>query len=419
MAFASQYLSKQREMISHISGTPSERLRYIIVIPAFCEPSLTIALDSLWECDRPAFDTEVIIVVNASENASDDIKQLNHNTTIKAAEWIEKHPDPRLIFHLIHCDHFPAKDAGVGLARKTGMDEALYRFSLIGQASGYILSFDADCHCDRNYLAAIETALQIANPHGFNVYFEHPVSGSEFTERNYEGIIDYEIHLRYVNQFLRTCGFPFAFHTVGSCFGVRADIYARQGGMNKKKAGEDFYFLHKIIPLGHFIDIVTTRVIPSPRASSRVPFGTGVAIGKFLQGSSQITTYHPQIFLSLRQFFVKTAQFYKASPQTIETIIAELPEVLKDFLYKNDALQAIAEVNANCSTQHTFTIRFFRWFDAFRIVKYLNYASLNGYPGIPVHEAALQLLTLKGIGLSETASGLEILEKLRALERKG
>lgn len=419
MAFASQYLSKQREMISHISGTPSERLRYIIVIPAFCEPNLNTALDSLWECDRPAFDTEVIVVINSSENASDEIKQQNHNTRIKAAEWIEKHPDPRLIFHLIYCDHFPAKDAGVGLARKTGMDEALYRFGLIGQPSGYILSFDADCRCDRNYLSAIEQALQIASPHGFNVYFEHPVCGSEFSERNYEGIMDYEIHLRYVNQFLRTCGFPFAFHTVGSCFGVRADIYAQQGGMNKKKAGEDFYFLHKIIPLGNFIDIGTTRVIPSPRASSRVPFGTGVAIGKFLRGSSRITTYHPQIFLSLRPLFGNLVQFYKASPQTIESIIAEFPEVLKEFLKKNDVFQAIAEVNANCSSQHTFTIRFFRWFDAFRIVKYLNYASLNGYPGIPVCEAALELLTIKGSGLSETASGLDILEKLRALERKG
>lgn len=419
MAFASQYISKQREIISHIAGTPSESLRYIIIIPAFCEPDLTKALDSLWECDRPAFDTEVIVVVNASENASDDIKQLNLNTTKKAVEWIEKHPDPRLFFHLIHSDHFPAKDAGVGLARKTGMDEALYRFNQINQPSGYILSFDADCRCDRNYLTAIEKAIQEARPYGFNVYFEHPVCGSEFTERNYEGIIDYEIHLRYVNQFLRNCGFPFAYHTVGSCFGVRADIYARQGGMNKKKAGEDFYFLHKIIPLGHFMDIATTRVIPSPRSSSRVPFGTGVAICKFLQGSSRITTYHPQIFLGLKQFFGKTAHFYKAAPQTTESIIAELPEVLKDFLHKNNAIQAIAEVNANCSTQHTFTIRFFRWFDAFSIVKYLNYATLNGYPGIPVREAALQLLTMKDYGLSEKISHLEILEKLRALDRKG
>ena len=41
----------------------------------------------------------------------------------------------------------PAKDAGVGLARKTGMDEALYRFNMLGKPEGIILSYDADSLC--------------------------------------------------------------------------------------------------------------------------------------------------------------------------------------------------------------------------------------------------------------------------------
>ena len=92
----------------------------------------------------------------------------------------------------------------------------------------------------------------------------------------------YELHLRYLNLFSRFTGFPYAYHTIGSCFGVRAETYASQGGMNKRKAGEDFYFLHKIIPLGEFREINNTCVIPSPRESDRVPFGTGAAIGKYL-----------------------------------------------------------------------------------------------------------------------------------------
>ena len=33
---------------------------------------------------------------------------------------------------------------------------------------------------------------------------------------------------------------------------VRADAYLRQGGMNRRKAGEDFYFLNKFMVLGGY-----------------------------------------------------------------------------------------------------------------------------------------------------------------------
>src|SRR5213594_3575687 len=89
-----------------------------------------------------------------------------------------------------------------------------------------------------------------------------------------EAIAAYELHLRYYVRALRYAGFPYAHHTIGSCMAVRADVYKKQGGMNKRQAGEDFYFLQKIIPLGHFTDLTETKVIPSSRPSDRVPFGT-------------------------------------------------------------------------------------------------------------------------------------------------
>ena len=76
----------------------------------------------------------------------------------------------------------------------------------------------------------------------------------------------------------------------------------RQGGMNKRQAGEDFYFLHKIIPLGHFGEINTTRVIPSPRPSDRVPFGTGRAVRDYL-ATHKFETYPLEAFRDLKQFF--------------------------------------------------------------------------------------------------------------------
>jgi hypothetical protein len=136
-----------------------------------------------------------------------------------------------------------------------------------------IACFDADCTCDPNYLAATENFFQSQpSAPGASIYFEHPLDGE-----NREPIALYELHLRYYVEALRYAGFPHAYHTIGSSMAARADPYFKQGGMNKRKAGEDFYFLHKIIPLGGFGEINDTRVIPSPRASHRVPFGTGRA----------------------------------------------------------------------------------------------------------------------------------------------
>ena len=67
---------------------------------------------------------------------------------------------------------------------------------------------------------------------------------------------------------------PYSFHTIGSAFALTASAYTRQGGMNRRKAGEDFYFINKLIKGEIFGEINDTKVIPSPRISDRVPFGT-------------------------------------------------------------------------------------------------------------------------------------------------
>lgn len=314
----------------------------------------------------------------------------------------------------------PARDAGVGLARKTGMDEALFRFSQIGQPHGFILSFDADSLCDDNYFLAIEEVIT-ANPalNGLDIYFEHPVSGTGFPESIYRGITEYELHLRCLKLFLRYSGFLYAYHTIGSCFGVRADAYAAQGGMNKRKAGEDFYFLHKIIPLGRFAEINTTRIVPSPRMSDRVPFGTGAAMGKYVTSEPEsMLTYAPECYLLLRTFFQQAAQLYKADPLEIANSFRQLPGFLSEYLDKLHAVEAIGEINANCSSPSSFINRFYRWFDAFRIVKFLNYASSSVYGKVPVREAALRYLEITCYPVQdESISNIELLKLFRKFER--
>src|SRR5690606_5551781 len=132
----------------------------------------------------------------------------------------------------------------VGLARKIGMDEALRRLDRAGRLDGVIACFDADCTCDPNYLVEVERFFR-ENPKapGCSIYFEHPLSGPA-EPGIYQAVARYELHLRYYIEALRHAGFPHAFHTIGSSMAARASAYLQQGGMNKRQAGEDFYFLH-------------------------------------------------------------------------------------------------------------------------------------------------------------------------------
>ncbi|MBN1144460.1 MAG: glycosyltransferase family 2 protein [Bacteroidales bacterium] len=420
MGFADRYLNKQKGFAPSVPGVPSEQLKYIVVLPAYCEPDIKDVLESLWNCARPDSHVEVLVVINSPENAGEDVLQSNRQTLEKASGWIAYHPDASMRFHILERLSLPARDAGVGLARKIGMDEAVYRFNLIDKPDGFILSFDADSRCDNNYFTSIDEEIRNhPDIKGFTLYFEHPVQGNEFDNRVLAAITEYELHLRYVNQFLRLAGFPYAHHTVGSCFGVRAETYAAQGGMNKKKGGEDFYFLHKIIPLGNFTDIITNRVIPSPRVSTRVPFGTGPAIGKYLNDEqSQLKTYSPEGFLALNDLFRIIPKLFRATREDIARQVNQLPESLSTFLIGNQVVDKVMEINANCSSPATFNKRFYRWFDAFRVVKYLNYASRSFYPQIAVGEAArLFLSTIGHVNPGERYNNLELLQLFRKMER--
>jgi len=49
------------------------------------------------------------------------------------------------------------------------------------------------------------------------------------------------------------------------------DSYIAVRGMNRREAGEDFYFLNKLAKLGDIGQIHATTVYPSARPSRRVP----------------------------------------------------------------------------------------------------------------------------------------------------
>lgn len=407
------YLQKQALFSTFISERPTNNLGIIVVIPCYNEPDLLSTLESLKKNQPTYGSVEVIVVVNSGENADDSVLTQNQKTITRFFNWNESNRSG-LKFHIIEVKNLPKKHAGVGLARKIGMDEAVYRFEAIGNKKGIIVGLDADSLCRTNYLVEIEKYFK-NNPkiNGASIYFEHPLQGNLEPEI-YHGITAYELHLRYYVQALRFSGFPFAFHTIGSSFAVRSDTYQKQGGMNKRQAGEDFYFLQKIIQLGNYGEIQTTKVIPSPRSSDRVPFGTGRAISEYLKKTTQsFITYHFQTFVDLKVFNEYVPLLFRDESEKWKT---KLPQSVVAFLKTVSFEKQLKEINSNSSSESSFINRFYRWFDGFLVLKFVHFARDHFYENGHVTAMAKTLLGAKNCESVQSWDEQKLLNHFRVLD---
>lgn len=410
-----RYLQQQSLFPPLIQRPPSPNLGLVVVIPAREEPQLLFALMALAKCDLPACDTEVIVVMNGSEKDPETVRMEQSRIAEQARDWATgMQKNGRLRLHILEHYFLPHKHAGVGLARKIGMDEACYRLEKAGSPDGIIACFDADSRCDKNYLCELEAFFR--NRPGLQacaIHFEHPLEGIDFPDEVYQAIAEYELHLRYFVQAQRWAGFPFAYQTVGSSMAVRADAYQAQGGMNKRQAGEDFYFFHKFTPLGQVAELNTTRVIPSPRPSHRVPFGTGRAVRAMLQAGEGYRTYHPELFQHLRTFCASVPALFTDEEEEVGRIFQSWPRVLQAFLEEQDFMANWREIRSHVSGPGTFHNRFFRWFNAFRLMKFLHFAREDGYPDTPVAPAARWLLRELGQEAGEQEGAKELVWRYR------
>ena len=375
---------------------PPDNLSMVVVIPCFKEPDLIGALEALNVCKKPVNEVLIIVIINESEEAPAGDTEANAQTLEQLKRYKSNYP--LLISH----QKLPDKKAGVGLARKIGMDEAVRIFRKIGN-DGAIVCYDADCRCDVNYLDQIELAYSNPATHAGIVFYEH-----QLHRENHDAIIDYELYLRYYIDALRFTGFPYAFQTLGSCITVRASMYEKVGGMNTRKAGEDFYFLNKTIPQGGFTEINTTTIRPSDRVSDRVPFGTGKAINDILNLNEVYEAYHPNTFEDLKLFFDKAESFWTENDW-------QIPMALATFL-GDDWKDQIRDVKNQVRTSDAFVKRFFHWFDAFKILKFVHFSRDEFYQNVELEEA-LEWLRSKHFFLKGTKESY--LVQLRYLDRNG
>ncbi|REE02037.1 glycosyltransferase [Marinoscillum furvescens] len=364
------YLERYASPTIHHNEKINSAVELIVVLPAFAEKHLDRALASLHACSFPKEKACVLVVINEPENASPSIVATNDHAQ-QAADAIDQ-KFQQLVVRL----KLPPKKAGVGLARKIGMDEAA-RFFEKHNKDGIIVCYDADCLCAPNYLEAIHSYFQRKDRLVGHLHYEHTLNGPHHHE-----IVQYELHLRYYVNALRVIAYPHAIHTLGSCITVTSKAYQKQGGMNTRKAGEDFYFLHKMAPLGGMGEINGTTIYPSDRTSDRVPFGTGHAIDKILK-TAQYETYNPKVYECLSPINEDLQSWFTAPASQLDKVSV----CLDDFLQASNFQEELDKIINQSGSFENFRQRYYAWWDGFKVLKYIHFARDHHYPNVALQEA--------------------------------
>ncbi|MBS2097881.1 glycosyltransferase family 2 protein [Carboxylicivirga linearis] len=408
-----KYLSKHEVYNSSEQDLDKKDIR--VVIPVFLEQDY---IDSLLEsivisatkCDVAI---QLVLVVNYAEGSSPEVMESQHrmyNYLLKKKEEYSCY----FSIAVIQAYNLKKKHAGAGWARKIGMDYAVFRYNEEQNPKGIILSLDADCKVKSDYFNAVWKKFNEEPINGFTIQFQHEMVGVNEIQK--EAILQYELHLRYYLKALRWAGHPYAFHTVGSCFAVTAEAYVRAGGMPRKQAGEDFYFLQKVIPLGRFKELNNTCVYPSSRISNRVPFGTGPTVSKLMKNQNDYLTYNLQAFVDLKEMLDEKEKFFKVDEEQYADLINNLSGRIRSFLLNSNFYQELSNINNNCASLDAFKKRFFEVFDAFKVVKYLNYVHVHFLEKIAVFDAALDLIDLQEKESDDLMDTLDLLTYYRKWE---
>ncbi len=305
----------------------------------------------------------------------------------------------------------PAKNGGVGMARKIGLDLALTRLNYGGRPP-ILISLDADTLCRSDYLPSIVTHFQEKTAHGAVIPFCHQ-PGS--TPKEDQAIRRYELFLRAYVLGLSRAGSPYAFHTVGSAMACTAEGYARIGGMNQRGAGEDFYFLQQMAKTGGISQVKGTVVSPSARTSHRVPFGTGRSMTDLLSRKEGVVLfYRVECFQILARWLALVAQSLGFEGKEIQEKTLEISSDLFEFLKENRFEFIWERLQRNFPASRNLWKGFHDWFDGLKTMKLIHHLSAGPYPRKDPESVMAEFLGWAGVEPVEgIGPQLEFLRKIQ------
>jgi hypothetical protein len=352
------------------------------------------------------------VVVNQRTDAKNPEKSDNRATLaalpvwkvqfgLETLHWVDAASEGR---------ELPAKQ-GVGLARKIGMDLALQQLDY-RMGDPLLICLDSDTLVQPDYLGALFDHFAGSTAGGASIPYRHRPAD---TPQAQAAIDRYELFLRLYVLGLGLAGSPYAFHTVGSAMACRATAYATSGGMNRRLAGEDFYFLQQLHKTSGVSDLTGTIVLPSPRSSLRVPFGTGRAVGDMLaDGDSRLLFYQPELFEMLGEWLACVSDHDGADGGELLRRSGRISPWLQEFLLQAGFGAAWDNLLKHNPGDTRLLAAFHGWFDAFRTMRLMHHLTDRAYPRMPPEQAVPPVL--ERAGLESQATVGEMLDCVRKLQ---
>jgi len=361
----------------------------VVAIPTLADEEIFTTLESLSKCKLPNSKRVLaVVLINESEKADEKVRTKNKEIFDKI-----KNTNFEIETEVRYIKGIPEKLAGVGFARRVLMDEAICLFKKkydekfkgrkdIAEfmSERFIFSLDSDCTVSENYFSAVEI-LEIKNADFGVLSFTHRFS--EEKEIKKAGIL-WEIFLRYWRDSLRIFSYKNAFYPIGSLFLFRATPYIFSMGMNIRQAGEDFYFLQKIIPLAKVVD-VQVYVFPKAEPSQRTPFGTGREIQLYISGEKERLekVWNFKSFEQIGEIMRSIDDIFSGEIKV---------ETFKLFLDENPKYkEQLERIKIRSKTKEDFRKKFEEWFNPFKVFKFLRFTE-KIFPKSPIYQEVQKLI---------------------------
>jgi len=341
----------------------------VVVVPCYDElENLPTLYESLLKAE-PSENGSValLFVVNHPEDASEE-KKLK---SLKTFEWLKKTGDenrlPIAILDLFTPGvEVPPKYAGAGFPRKAGLDAAIGLTGPERSSTSLLVSLDADCEVSPDYFRVL-VSLAREGCAAAVLEYEHRCDDPVHAD----AIKEYEAWLRSYTDGLKYAGSPYAYHFIGSTMVCNVLTYVKAGGMNTRRAAEDFYFLEALAKVAPVRKVEPALVFPSNRPSDRVIFGTGKAMTKTAETGEIIKPYPREAFIPLKHF-MEVYHYYHNSAEELIRAIQHLDPWISGFLELYNFSRAMAQIHATSKTPQQLLRQKDIWFDALKTLRFVG-----------------------------------------------
>lgn len=359
------YLEKHALLPALIPSAPEPDLGLVVLVSARSASGLQYTLNALDACIKPPVAIEVFMVFHQWTIASPE-DQTEHKFALQIAiKWMAAEHSPGIEYHVLSLPDVAPLDFGDGLTRKLAFDEALRRLQAVGNTDAPIAWLDPGVVVDESYLQEIHR------------YFLENRRKTSCTTQFFTLQEPEECTLRYAMLGLRTMRHPHAYYHMASVVVVRGSVYARESGMNRRKVGADFHFLHKLTPLEQHGDCPEAIVL---------------YMNESPDFKAQETVFAPAAYHLLRDFAARVLASWQQPADTIVAEVSALHPALAEWLATAGFAERLAGMQASATQAASFRQRFFRWFSVLEVQHFMNFAHPAYFERLPLVEAAAALL---------------------------